>query len=197
MIKAINILVQEHRVIESMLLCLERLVEQAEQDKSLNHEYAQVLISFLRGFADACHHGKEEDILFRFSDTKTGGHGPVGVLKEEHAEGRSYVGQMVKSMNKAAEGDPEAIEFFCENARDLVDMLRRHIEREDEVVFPMIEELCQPEDAEKLWHDCISVEKEAGDNRHQRFIASAKSCCRHFNVPFSEENISDLVIRFT
>lgn len=197
MIKAINILVQEHRVIESMLLCLERLIEHTERDKKLDREYAQNIISFLREFADACHHGKEEDILFRFSDSKTGGHGPVEVLKEEHTEGRSYVGSMVKSINKAAGGDSEAINLFCENARDLIDMLRRHIEREDEVVFLMIEELCQPGDAERLWQDCIAVEKEAGGDRHRRFIASVKSCCQYFNVPFSEENISDLVIRFT
>ena len=196
MITAIQILVQEHRVIESMLLCLERLVDNMQRQKKLDSAYALTIITFLREFADACHHGKEEDVLFKFSDAKTGGHGPVEVLKEEHAEGRGYVGSMVKSMDKAAAGNLEAINLFCENALDLIDMLRRHIEREDNVVFPMIEELCQSGDAERIWKDCVGVEKDAGGNRHKKFITSAKSCCNYFNVPFPEKSISELVIQF-
>lgn len=195
MIPAVNILVQEHRVIEAMLLCLERLIENAELDKKLDREKARTIISFLREFADNCHHGKEEDILFRFSDTKTGGHGPVEVLKEEHVEGRGYVKSMIHNFDKAAAGDPEAIRLFSENARDLVDMLRRHIEREDEIVFPMIEELCQSGDADRIWDEFIAVEKDAGGDRHQRFIHSAKLCCADLNVPFSEKNIPDLLVR--
>ncbi|KAB2880841.1 hypothetical protein F9K33_03550 [bacterium] len=196
MITAIQILVQEHRVIESMLLCLERLVDNMQRQKKLDSAYALTIITFLREFADACHHGKEEDVLFKFSDAKTGGHGPVEVLIEEHSQGRGYVGEMIKSLNKAGEGDPHAISVFSDNALDLTDMLRRHIEREDKVVFPMIEELCQSEDAEKLWKDCVAVEKDAGGNRHKEFITSAKSCCNYFNVPFPEKSISELVIQF-
>lgn len=196
MIPAVNILVQEHRVIESMLLCLEHLIQESEQNGKLDSEQAMNIILFFREFADACHHGKEEDILFRFSDAKTGGHEPVEVLKEEHIEGRGYVKNMIHNTGKAAAGDPEAILLFCENARDLIDMLRRHIEREDEVVFPMIEELCQSGDAERLWQNFIMVEKDAGGDRHKRFIDSAKACCKHFNVPFLEKNIPDLLVRF-
>ena len=196
MIPAVKILVQEHRVIESMLRCLERLIENSDRDNKLDGEKARTLISFFREFADACHHGKEEDILFKFAESKTGGQGPVEVLKEEHVEGRGYVKNMIRNIDKAAAGDPDVITLFSENGRDLIDMLRRHIEREDEVVFPMIEEPCRSEDAEKIWTQFVAVEKDAGGDRHQRFIDSARSCCKHFNVPFTETNIPDILVRF-
>jgi hemerythrin-like domain-containing protein len=196
MIIATKILVQEHRVIESVLLCLERLIERTENDKRLNRVVTENIILFLREFADACHHGKEEDVLFKFSDSKTGGHGPVEVLKDEHTEGRSYVAKMNQSCGNAANGDPTAVGVFCENARDLIDMLRRHIEREDDVVFPMIEELCQTKDADGLWEDFQIVEKNAGGDRHRRLIKLAKNLCQEFGIPFSEQSIPDLLTQF-
>ncbi|MBL7994861.1 hemerythrin domain-containing protein [bacterium] len=196
MITAIQILVQEHRVIESMLLCLERLAEQAERDGKLDNERSGTIIDFLREFADACHHGKEEDVLFKFSDTRTVGHGPVEVLRDEHTEGRGYVSVMAKNRLKAVSGNPGAIRSFCESARDLTNMLRRHIQREDEVVFPMIEEQCQSSDADQLWQEFVTVEKIAGGDRHKKFVESARSCCRHFNVPFHEDHITQLIVNF-
>lgn len=196
MITAINILIQEHHVIISMLTCLERLIEQAELTKKLDEEYANHMITFFREFADACHHGKEEDVLFLFSDEKTGGTGPVVILKEEHAEGRIYVKGLIHNVSQAAAGNQEAIALFGQNGRDMIDMLRRHIKREDEVVFPMIEELSNSGDAQRLWQDFVSVEKDAGGDRHRRFISLTRLCCTHFNVPFLETKIPDLFQSF-
>ncbi len=48
---------------------------------------------FLRGFADGCHHGKEEDILFQRLIERGFPReaGPLAVMYHEHEVGRSHV----------------------------------------------------------------------------------------------------------
>ncbi len=191
-----KILVQEHRVIEAVLSCLEKLIEQTEQQHRLHKSSAQDILQFLREFADACHHGKEEDVLFVFSDSITSGHGPVEILKDEHREGRGYVTGMERNCEKASAGDKESLNTFCECGRDLIGMLRQHIYREDEAVFPMIDNLCSTQDADNLWQQFLAVEKKAGGDRHRRLIGIARKLCQVHGIPFPESRIPDLLERF-
>jgi hemerythrin-like domain-containing protein len=64
-VEATDMLMQEHRVIEKALDAMERwsanLGRENEPDEKA--ELAR-FVAFIQGFADAYHHGKEEDILF-------------------------------------------------------------------------------------------------------------------------------------
>ena len=51
-----QILMDEHRVIERVLSCLEKLTEQCRADKRLDAEAARQMIAFFRGYADRRHH---------------------------------------------------------------------------------------------------------------------------------------------
>ena len=59
-----EVLQQEHRIIEQVLSCLEKLVEQARSGGGLDRSAASRAIEFFRTFADGCHHRKEDDFLF-------------------------------------------------------------------------------------------------------------------------------------
>ena len=55
----------EHRLIERMIKLLKaKHVAMAETEK-LDLNFVVVTTDFFRTYADRCHHGKEEDILFR------------------------------------------------------------------------------------------------------------------------------------
>ncbi len=58
--KPTDILMSEHRVIEQVLDCLEKILEQCTSENKLDTISAKQAIEFFRGFADHCHHGKEE-----------------------------------------------------------------------------------------------------------------------------------------
>jgi hemerythrin-like domain-containing protein len=63
--KAIEILMGEHRLIEQVLGSLETYVVGIEQGEAPERQTLADYAAFFRGFADACHHGKEEDLLFQ------------------------------------------------------------------------------------------------------------------------------------
>ncbi len=101
-----EILSDEHRVIEVVLSCLEKISEEALSTGALNEESAVQAVDVIRTFADKCHHGKEENHLFaRLVENgvpKEGG--PIGQMLLEHEQGRAYVKSMAESISDAASG---------------------------------------------------------------------------------------------
>src|SRR5512136_3114892 len=98
MSKAIDDLKHEHEVIVSALGILDNMVVQIGKGRYPEKEDVKDFIGFLKEFADKCHHGKEEGILFptltRAGMPKQGG--PVAVMLSEHVEGRAFIQQMEK-----------------------------------------------------------------------------------------------------
>ena len=102
-----DILSTEHRVIEVLLNCLEKISADALKSGKLDSEAANKAIDVIRNFADKCHHGKEEGHLFPalISRGMPREGGPVGQMLIEHEMGRSFVRGMADSVIKAAAGD--------------------------------------------------------------------------------------------
>jgi hemerythrin-like domain-containing protein len=137
--KAIGVLTNEHRLIERVLGSLETFGLEVEgglvPDRPVLADYA----AFFKGFADAAHHGKEEDILFRRM-TERGFSleaGPLAVMLHEHQVGRGCV----SALRQVGEGSGplSAVEaqLVLENAQAFVPLLRAHILKEDRILYPM------------------------------------------------------------
>ena len=63
--KATQDLRKEHEAIFYVLQILDKMMESDSRDtESLLHYYSEV-VYFLKIFADKCHHGKEENYLFK------------------------------------------------------------------------------------------------------------------------------------
>lgn len=58
-----SVLLGEHRVIEQVLNCLERMAERCESHRKLEGPPAQDAIAFLRSFIERCHDGKAKTRL--------------------------------------------------------------------------------------------------------------------------------------
>jgi hemerythrin-like domain-containing protein len=188
--KATDILYEEHRIIVNVLQCLEKIVEEAEQKGKLNEASATTAIHFLRNFADRCHHAKEEDRLFVVLEQsgipREGG--PLGVMLMEHDFGRKHVKAMAESVSKAAQGDQDALHEFTENAGGLIALLRSHIDKEDQVLFPMAVQTLNEGVKDTLYLDFKKIEAEAGGNRHSEYIKIARQLCEQYGVHFVNES---------
>ena len=87
-------LVREHRLIEHLLRLLEREFKSIELGKNPNSSFIDTAVDFFWTYADRCHHGKEEDILFRELAKKPLSIDEQRILAElvvEHAQGRTLV----------------------------------------------------------------------------------------------------------
>lgn len=133
-------LMEEHRVIEKALDALEgwtaKLGAGSEADDKA--ELAR-FVSFIQGFADAYHHGKEEDILFvAMNQHGFPSHaGPVAVMLHEHELGRSHVRALGELARQTTAWSDDDLATLGSNVREFSGLLRQHIRKEDQILYPM------------------------------------------------------------
>jgi len=183
--KPTDILSNEHRVIEQVLNCLEKIAQNCESAGRLEEKPARDAIDFLRNFADRCHHGKEETHLFPAMETRgyPRNGGPTGVMRYEHEEGRAHVRAMDESTAPAAAGDAAAVKQFVEHAYGYVGLLRRHIEKEDHCLFAMANQAFHEADQHRLLEAFARVEtEEMGAGTHEKYLAIANGLADRYNV---------------
>ncbi len=133
-----GVLREEHQQILRMLDVLQAIVENGEQGK-WDVDAMEECVQFFRLFADACHHGKEEDMLFPELESRgmSKDDGPIAVMLFEHKQGRALVAQMAEALPAAREGLELGIGRFDNAARAYIGLLRGHILKEDNVLFNM------------------------------------------------------------
>ena len=143
-----------------------------EKDVDLTH--VDRILEFLKGFVDTCHHAKEEECLFPALEEAglPRDAGPVRVMLMEHEEARSRIRGMAEALAAIRRGDGSAARGFTENARAYGELLRSHIRKEDDVLFPMAEERLSEETWKELADRFDQVEEErVGPGRHEAFHA--------------------------
>jgi hemerythrin-like domain-containing protein len=162
MSKAIDDLKHEHEAILAALQVLNSMIDSGEQVPA---DELNGFIGFLKEFADKCHHSKEEDILFP-ALTRAGlplEGGPVGVMLGEHVQGREYI----QAMENAAEGSPDYA-GFAKSARQYAELLRQHIQKENNVLFVMAEKLLSAEQLDEIYEAFEQhEERNIGHGRHE------------------------------
>ncbi len=163
-----ELLKEDHRVIERMLKVLDKAADKLEKGQEIDPSVFDRSLEFIRQFADHVHHGKEEDILFNAIEAagipKQGG--PVGVMLEEHDEGRKGVQKLSQGLEKYKAGDKSAAPQVVRGARDYAYVLRNHIPKEDDILYPMADEVLSPSVHSQISEQFEAVERERmGDKR--------------------------------
>jgi hemerythrin-like domain-containing protein len=184
--KATAILMNEHRVIEQVLSCLEALATQGVARGKLDVDSARQALDFFRTFADGCHHRKEEHCLFpRLEARGLPRHGgPTGVMLDEHELGRKLLRAMAAAVERAEAGEPEQVERFARYALDYVGLLRDHILKEDLRLFVIAEHALTNHDQEALLRSFQAVEEgDLGEGTHEKYLALANELAERFHVP--------------
>lgn len=142
----------EHVVIKRVLAVLELLVARARRGDGFEAESFASAVEFFRLFADACHHAKEEDLLFPVLEARgiPREGGPIGVMLEEHRLARGYTREMGEALAERSGEGREAEERFLAAADNYLLLLTDHIFKEDNVLFQMGDRVLSAEDQESL-----------------------------------------------
>lgn len=167
-----GILMEEHNGIKLMLEILTKVCDKLDRGDKIDPEHLEKILEFIRVFADQCHHGKEEDLLFPAME-KAGipnDGGPIGVMLTEHSAGRDYVKKLAEGIEQYKQGGQEAISKIIENSRGYIELLSQHIDKEDNVLYPMADSQLTQEVQNQLVKDFQKVEEEKiGPGKHEQF----------------------------
>lgn len=183
--RATQILMNEHRIIEQVLECLQIMADQASSGGGLNFRAARQVLDFFQHFADGCHHAKEERHLFPMMEAHgfAPSSGPTSVMRADHEEGRKHIRAMSTALEKAETGGKEGLDRFIYHARAYGRLMRDHIFREEQRLFPMADHVLTDEEQQRLSDAFGHVEAtEMGTDVHEKYLEIADSLAQRFNL---------------
>jgi hemerythrin-like domain-containing protein len=172
--KATEMLSDEHRVIERVLAVLQKLTTRPVENSL---DCWRKTLDFFSHFADQCHHFKEEQVLFPAMEERgiPREGGPIGMMLMEHEEGRGHVRSMLAALTLAEARNEAAKDTLLENARAYLRLLREHIQKEDEVLFRIADDVIPPDEQKELLRSFEEHEaKEIGEGVHEKYLKIAE-----------------------
>lgn len=128
----------EHRWIERVIADLQRRLGGPSPRRPIDPAYVERVVDFLQTYADRCHHGKEEDILFRDLEHKALEPALAASMRElvsEHEWARATTRRLVSANASLVAGNKESIPDVHRLLADLASFYTKHIEKEDKNFF--------------------------------------------------------------
>lgn len=134
----IDALMEEHRLIERMISQMRKEVARMEQESNVNSKCVDVIVDFIRVYADRCHHGKEEGILFRELSSKQMSSEHAAMMRDlinEHVYARKTTGNLAKANESYVNGNGDSQKDVGKLIKDLIEFYPMHIAKEDKKFF--------------------------------------------------------------
>ncbi len=128
----------EHRRVGRMIDVMQGQLSVIEKEKKLDVECLDMAVDFIRTYADRCHHGKEEDILFRelrIKQLEEEHRRTMEELVEDHRWGRKVTARLAEANRRYIQSGGDSISAVTECIRSLVQFYPKHIENEDKHFF--------------------------------------------------------------
>ena len=170
--RATEQLQDEHQGIKVGLKILMKFSEKLDSGEEVSARHLEQILDFIKNFADRCHHAKEEKILLAERELWGGPRdgGPIGVMLAEHDLGRGYVKEMSESLARYSKGQKDAARELAKNARDYINLLTEHIEKEDNILYPIADMHLDENQQKKLLKEFERIEREEiGEGKHEEY----------------------------
>jgi len=173
----IGSLMIEHRLIERMIGVMKKHVTSFEREKEINPEFIEIGVDFIRTYADRCHHGKEEDILFRELGKKKLKNEHKRIMEElveEHRWGRKTVGELVDAKEKYVRGKKDQLTTILDRMKALVEFYPKHIEKEDRHFFIPCMEYFSQQEKDSMLKEGWEFDRKLIHEKYQNIVSNAE-----------------------
>jgi hemerythrin-like domain-containing protein len=142
----IDLLRQEHRNIEKLLLVLEQELSVFDRGERPDYEVIWAVIAYFQVYPDTYHHPQEDLIFEKLKARDRAAAANIGDLAAEHRMGANRlcrVAQAVESVLMDREVPRHTVDDII---RDFIVHARRHIAMEERDFFPAADKALQAED---------------------------------------------------
>lgn len=159
---SIELMMDEHKKILRMLEVVRRACNQLMEQDIIDYSDFEKMVDFIKNYADLHHHGKEEKFLFKEMQEQMGQMG-TNLVKHgmlvEHDWGRLFVSELLAAIESYRNGNTDAKIDIIANAIGYTAHLKRHIAKEDAVVYVFAGQKLSQETLERV--DKLTDEFEA------------------------------------
>jgi hemerythrin-like domain-containing protein len=166
----------EHRLIERMIEAINQELQRIARDGNLDTLFIDVVVDFIRTYADRCHHGKEEDILFRDLRKKSLSREHKRMMEDlvkDHKFGREITGKLVNANKQYSQGDTKSLSIVVECLRTLVEFYPKHIEKEDKHFFIPSMDYFSQEEKDAMLHEGYEFDRNLIHEKYRSIVDDA------------------------
>jgi hemerythrin-like domain-containing protein len=142
----IEILRQEHRNIEKLLLVLERELGVFARGDRPDYEVVQAVIAYFRVYPDAYHHPLEDLVFGKLKTRDPAAAENVGDLAADHRRGAERLRRVAQAVESVLADQELLRQTVNDIIRDFIEQERRHMAMEERNFFPAAIEALQPQD---------------------------------------------------
>lgn len=131
-------LMLEHRLIERMIKAMKLDIQRIDRTGKVEPGFIDLAIDFIKTYADRCHHGKEENILFHLLSEKNMSQPDkrtMGELSDDHERLRSIANRLIEARNRFGGSGNAGAGKIRSIMHELVTFYPVHIEKEDKHFF--------------------------------------------------------------
>jgi len=167
-----QVMVDEHKLILRMISLVEQNTELLVQGKFRNWQFYIDAVDFIRNYADRFHHAKEEDVLFveLIKNGMPEKNSPIEAMHMEHDQGRVHVSAIEEAAQKALDGESGQAAIIAVHAKGYADLLRGHIQKEDDILYPLAERTL-PEEVRNRMLQAYEVAEAQTPGLEQHYLA--------------------------
>lgn len=170
-----DILETEHRYIKMVVDAIVKKLEFQNENNGFVIQEIEQIMDFMRSYADQCHHGKEEDLLFPALIEKgvpTQGC-PIGALMADHKRGRNFVGELSKGIDLLKNGDQSGNKNITDGLNGIALLYPNHIWKEDYLLFPMTMKVMNADELRILSGKFEQVDEKMGREKIESYQSFA------------------------
>ena len=165
---------REHRLIERMVNVINKELNKINKQEDLDPKFVDVAVDFFRTYADKCHHGKEEDILFKKLETKNlmqVHQKTINELINEHAHAREVVTKLKEANQLYANRNVDAFDEIKSLLEEIVTIYPKHIEKEDKHFFYPSMDYFSKNEKDEMLDDFLNFDRKMIHEKYEVIVA--------------------------
>jgi rubredoxin/hemerythrin-like domain-containing protein len=167
---------KEHRLIEQFVSGAQLELAREKAQKTVNFVFLETAIDFFRTYADRCHHGKEENILFRELENRQISPELLKIMHElisEHVYARKVVGELASAKAEFALGKEGSLQTTIASLQKLVEFYPMHIAKEDKSFFYPAMSIFTEEEQQKIMQHFWEFDRQLIHDKYEEIVKSA------------------------
>jgi hemerythrin-like domain-containing protein len=142
----IQILLDEHRNIDTLLLVLEHELEVFDRSEEPDYEILQAVIEYFQDYPENCHHPKEDMVFEKLKMRDPAAAGRIGDVEDEHEIETARLRNFAEAVEEVLAGREFLRQTFHGVVRDFIEHQRQHMDKEERLLFPAALKSLRPED---------------------------------------------------
>jgi hemerythrin-like domain-containing protein len=142
----IQILLEEHRNIDKLLLVLERELDVFDRSEEPDYEIFQAVIQYFQDYPENCHHPKEDMVFEKLKARDAGAADRVGDAESDHRVETLRLQRLVEAVEDILAGREFLRQTFHDVVHEFIAHQRQHMDKEERLLFPAAIKGLRPED---------------------------------------------------